>query len=955
MIRDPIFETIRESMPHPDKVLAKLVAIEADFTSDEFVKEPFKTDLFNETEVVFHVMAQVRFDMGIQQAIDANVTAMERLFNFIRAAPRLQSIVHVSTLYSNCDRSHIEECVYDDLRFGGLENIRRILAPLTEAEKEKLNSTILGPMPNSYVFSKKCAEVTIKHNFSELPIGIFRPPIVTPSCREPEPGWVGCFQGATGLTVPILKHQLLWYYGDRSARAALAPVDYCIGGMITAACDIRARYEEARVLESFDRKVPPVPVYNFYFEKNTILWVDYIAFIGSGLPTAMGRKLSPVRMQITQWRIISRITFWLLYLAAYIADFLLVLLRKPRRNVRNVSLIDWLADTVEYFRCNTWTAQNDNTKRMRLLLAKADEPLLEFDADRIDLQEYYQHCTKGLLKELERRELRRRQKTNNDVEKNGRPTEVSRQEAATAAAALRSVHLQNGHGSSNMSDTCGSKVIEFYQDSVVLITGASGFLGKVLLEKLLRCLDARKIYVLIRRKRDYSAQMRLEQILKSMLFDRVRTETKAAKGLFDRIEAVEVNFERNDLGLEPALRDRLRHEVEIAFNLLASVNFNEALDQALETNVECTRRVLCLLGGARRLKSVIHVSTFYSNCNRTLIEEKIYDDIGFGGYDNIKSTFAKLQDDHKQFLSPVVLGTFPNSYTFSKKCAEVVVQDKFGHLPIGIFRPPIVTSSYREPVPGWVDNFNGPSGMVVPLSQGLYSAALLDPKKKPFIVPVDFCVNALLVCAHDVSKANHTKSIPVYNYTDDCNLWTWDQVINGFFSGLGPIRKLVAKYFTGTITVNPVRYAICKRIMMFQAFCLDLIRTFTGKEKIMQRLFSKMVTLSEVLRFFCLNDWKMTNANIRRISDEMSPLEAEMFPLDIRKIDWTEYYRNFVPGVIKYAVQPRSPRSPSISERKLKDSKLRETKKLNSGLFYLLWSSVFIIALKIFKNLFNKV
>uniref|UniRef100_A0A182REJ2 Fatty acyl-CoA reductase n=2 Tax=Anopheles funestus TaxID=62324 RepID=A0A182REJ2_ANOFN len=506
-----------------------------------------------------------------------------------------------------------------------------------------------------------------------------------------------------------------------------------------------------------------------------------------------------------------------------------------------------------------------------------------------------------------------------------------------------------------MSDTCGSKVIEFYQDSVVLITGASGFLGKVLLEKLLRCLDARKIYVLIRRKRDYSAQMRLEQILKSMLFDRVRNETKAAKALFDKIEAVEVNFERDDLGLEPGLRDRIRHEVEVAFNLLASVNFNEALDQALETNVECTRRVLNLLSGARRIKSVIHVSTFYSNCNRTLIEEKIYDDIGFGGYDNIKSTFAKLQDDHKQFLSPVVLGTFPNSYTFSKKCAEVVVRDKFGHLPIGIFRPPIVTSSYREPVPGWVDNFNGPSGMVVPLSQGLYSAALLDPKKKPFIVPVDFCVNALLMCAYDVSKSSVLKSIPVYNYTDDCNLWTWQQVINGFFSGLGPIRKLVAKYFTGTITVNPVRYAICKRIMMFQAFCLDLIRTFSGKEKIMQRLFSKMVTLSEVLRFFCLNDWKMTNANIRRISDEMSPLEAELFPLDIRKIDWTEYYRNFVPGVIKYAVQPRSPRSPSISERKLKESKLRETKKLNSGLFYLLWSSVFIIALKIFKNLFNKV
>ncbi|XP_052891133.1 fatty acyl-CoA reductase wat-like [Anopheles moucheti] len=411
MVCDPIFDTIRASVSQPSKIFDKLVAIETDFSSPDFVKEPYKSDILNETQVVFHVMASIRFDLGIQHVMDTNVTGTERLYGLLRNASRLQAIVHVSTFYSNCDRSHIEECVYDDIRFGGWDNIRRIIAPLTESEKAKLMPALIAPLPNNYSFSKKCTEVMIQQQFADLPIGIFRPPIVTPSYKEPIPGWVDCIQGITGLCIPILKQRLLWYYGEPSACPALTPVDYCIAGMITAACDISVRHEDNRVLESFGRHASKPPVYNYFFDKTPFSWQQFIELVGSGLPTRMGRKLSTLRTRVTRWKILSTITYWWMYFVAYIGDIIQSLFGRPKSNVRLVSGLKTLADVLEYFRCNSWTARNDNVKRMRSLLSKEDEALLEFDVDRIEFKDYFIQYTKGLLLELERRELRRRQKT----------------------------------------------------------------------------------------------------------------------------------------------------------------------------------------------------------------------------------------------------------------------------------------------------------------------------------------------------------------------------------------------------------------------------------------------------------------------------------------------------------------------------------------------------------------
>lgn len=44
---------------------------------------------------------------------------------------------------------------------------------------------------------------------------------------------------------------------------------------------------------------------------------------------------------------------------------------------------------------------------------------------------------------------------------------------------------------------------------------------------------------------------------------------------------------------------------------------------------------------------------------------------------------------------------WPNTYVFTKAVAEMLVEQLKGDLPVVILRPTIVTSTFKEPFPGW--------------------------------------------------------------------------------------------------------------------------------------------------------------------------------------------------------------------------------------------------------------
>jgi thioester reductase-like protein len=59
-----------------------------------------------------------------------------------------------------------------------------------------------------------------------------------------------------------------------------------------------------------------------------------------------------------------------------------------------------------------------------------------------------------------------------------------------------------------------SEIVEFFKNKSIFITGATGFLGKVLIEKLLRsCPDVDKIFILIRHKKGSTPTQRLNELL----------------------------------------------------------------------------------------------------------------------------------------------------------------------------------------------------------------------------------------------------------------------------------------------------------------------------------------------------------------------------------------------------------------------------------------------------------
>ena len=59
-----------------------------------------------------------------------------------------------------------------------------------------------------------------------------------------------------------------------------------------------------------------------------------------------------------------------------------------------------------------------------------------------------------------------------------------------------------------------SQIAEFYRDRSIFITGATGFMGKVLVEKLLRsCPGIKRLYLLMRPSKGKDVQTRLQELL----------------------------------------------------------------------------------------------------------------------------------------------------------------------------------------------------------------------------------------------------------------------------------------------------------------------------------------------------------------------------------------------------------------------------------------------------------
>lgn len=58
-----------------------------------------------------------------------------------------------------------------------------------------------------------------------------------------------------------------------------------------------------------------------------------------------------------------------------------------------------------------------------------------------------------------------------------------------------------------------------------------------------------------------------------------------------------------------------------------------------------------------------------------------------------------------------------------------------------------------EPLPGWVDNLNGPTGLMVGAGKGVIRSILIEEEFKAELIPVDYAINGLITIAHMFNEA----------------------------------------------------------------------------------------------------------------------------------------------------------------------------------------------------------
>lgn len=71
----------------------------------------------------------------------------------------------------------------------------------------------------------------------------------------------------------------------------------------------------------------------------------------------------------------------------------------------------------------------------------------------------------------------------------------------------------------------------------------------------------------------------------------------------------------------------------------------------------------------------------------------------------------------------------------------------------------------------------------------------------------------------------------------------------------------------------------------------------------------------EVTAFFAIREWEFTNHNTRKLWDELSVKDKEIFPFDMRQVDWNVYVSNEISGIRKYVLKEELSNLPAARKK----------------------------------------
>ncbi|CEF59512.1 Male sterility, NAD-binding domain and NAD(P)-binding domain and Fatty acyl-CoA reductase family-containing protein [Strongyloides ratti] len=469
-----------------------------------------------------------------------------------------------------------------------------------------------------------------------------------------------------------------------------------------------------------------------------------------------------------------------------------------------------------------------------------------------------------------------------------------------------------------------NSVEKSFNGSNIFITGISGFLGKVLVEKLLyECDGIEGIYCLIRVKRGQKPSERLEELINGTLFTRIKAKNPS---ILNKIHVIEGDLLQPNLGMSNESIQLLQEKISIVFHCAATVKFDDILRVSLTMNLIGTHKLVEICRNMKNLKSLVHVSTAYANCHLNETTEEVYPSPV--DPQQLINALSWMDDDMLEMVTPKLLNQRPNTYTFTKALAETQFIRDAKNLPAIIVRPSIIGACWKEPHPGWTDNYNGATGIIFAVGKGAIRVMPGDVNCKADIIPVDIVSNMLIVSAH--YRMNMTSNeIPVFHCTS---------------GELNPLKwKFINEYCNQCLTTypmkDPIRIPYCimttNHLMFLFDFYLrcytpakihDFIGGFIGKKQNNVNNYNRVYKMIKTLEFFTTNDWNFKSEGLVNLWNTLSKNDQEKFNFDIRQVNWGNYLFDYIIGIRLYLLKE------TISD--LNQSKFRVNSLWKRNLFY---------------------
>jgi thioester reductase-like protein len=493
----------------------------------------------------------------------------------------------------------------------------------------------------------------------------------------------------------------------------------------------------------------------------------------------------------------------------------------------------------------------------------------------------------------------------------------------------------------------------------ILLIGATGFIGKVWLANLLDELpEIGRVYVLVRRNRSHTVLERFQHIIEtSPVFDPLAQRHGGAFSNFlsERIEVVEGDVAKENLGLDPQTRARLSRALDLVINSSGLTDFNPDLRDGLATNVRAVAHLLDFLRHCDHA-ALLHLSTCYvagARDGRILEEiEPNYTPAPVARFDAeqewqrlealipetearsespevteelrrqavSKRTAAKdlhgtaldiqVRKNRVRWLRQALIdaGTrranelgWPNTYTFTKSLAESLILRRGGRLPIAVVRPAIVESSLEKPFRGWNEGINTSASLSYLL--GTYFRQLPTNERKCLdIIPVDLVSRGMTLVAAALIERRHQSVYQLAtSVANPCDMRRSIELTSlahrKYYRAQNGLEHWLRSRFDA-IPVSKERYEKLsapaqKAIVQAINRSIEPLPFVVRPLARRERELERLIKLIALFEPFILhNDHVFEAANIEALDEALPSEERAVFGYDARSIDWWDYWIN---------------------------------------------------------------